>query len=81
MRIGIHEGTAIARDGDLFGQTVAMAARVGAEADGDEILVTEPVAAALAGNARFALTELRRRRAQGAAGRARALAGGVARRS
>ena len=57
VRIGIHEGTAIARDGDLFGQTVAMAARVGAEADGDEILVTEPVAAALAGNARFALTE------------------------
>jgi class 3 adenylate cyclase len=57
VRIGIHEGTAIARDGDLFGQTVAMAARVGAEAKGDEILVTEPVAAALAGNARFELTE------------------------
>ncbi len=57
VRIGIHEGTAIARDGDLFGQTVAMAARVGAKADGDEILVTEPVAAALAGNARFELTE------------------------
>jgi adenylate cyclase len=57
VRIGIHEGTAIARDGDLFGQTVAIAARVGAQADGDEILVTEPVAAALAGNSRFELTE------------------------
>jgi adenylate cyclase len=56
VRIGIHEGTAIARDGDLFGQTVAMAARVGACAEGDEILVTEPVASALAGNARFELT-------------------------
>ncbi len=58
VRIGIHEGTAIARENDLFGQTVAIAARVGAQADGDEILVTEPVAAALAGNARFELTEL-----------------------
>jgi adenylate cyclase len=56
VRIGIHEGTAIARDGDLFGQTVAMAARVAACADGDEILVTEPVARALADNARFELT-------------------------
>lgn len=56
VRIGIHEGTAIARDGDLFGQTVAMAARVGECADGDEILVTEPVASALAGNSRFELT-------------------------
>ena len=31
---------------------------MGARAEGDEILVTEPVAAALAGNARFELTEL-----------------------
>jgi class 3 adenylate cyclase len=57
VRIGIHEGPAIARDGDFFGQTVAIAARVGACAEGNEILVTEPVAAALAGNARFELTE------------------------
>jgi adenylate cyclase len=56
VRIGIHEGTAIARENDLFGQTVALAARVGACAEGDEILVTEPVAAALAGNSRFQLT-------------------------
>jgi adenylate cyclase len=58
VRIGIHEGPVIARDGDFFGQTVAIAARVGACADGSEILVTEPVASALAGNARFELTEL-----------------------
>jgi adenylate cyclase len=57
VRIGIHEGTAIARNGDLFGQTVAMAARVGAQAQGDEILVTRPVADALDGQPRFALTE------------------------
>jgi adenylate cyclase len=57
VRIGIHEGTAIARDGDLFGQTVAMAARVAALARGNEILVSEPVAAALEDHPRFALTE------------------------
>lgn len=56
VRIGIHEGTAIARNGDLFGQTVAMAARVAATAEGDEILVTQPVADSLADDARFRLT-------------------------
>jgi class 3 adenylate cyclase len=57
VRIGIHEGTAIARNGDLFGQTVATAARVGAQAQGDEILVTRPVAEALADDPRLELTE------------------------
>ncbi|MCW2779925.1 MAG: pH-sensitive adenylate cyclase [Marmoricola sp.] len=40
VRIGIHTGTVITRDGDYFGSNVAMAARVGAQAGGGEILVS-----------------------------------------
>lgn len=43
VRIGIHAGTVIARDGDYFGRNVAMAARVAARADGGEILVSDAV--------------------------------------
>jgi class 3 adenylate cyclase len=56
VRIGIHEGPAIARAGDLFGQTVAVAARVADHAAGAQILVTEPVADSLAEDARFRLS-------------------------
>jgi class 3 adenylate cyclase len=48
IRIGLHSGTAIERDGDYFGQNVALAARVAAQAQGGEILVTGEIAAALA---------------------------------
>ena len=48
VRIGLHTGTAIEREGDYFGRNVAMAARVAALADGGEILVTSEVAEALA---------------------------------
>jgi adenylate cyclase len=41
VRIGLHVGTAVARDGDYFGRNVAMAARVAAEARGGEILVSD----------------------------------------
>ena len=47
VRIGLHTGTAIEREGDYFGRNVAMAARVAAMADGGEILVTEEIADAL----------------------------------
>ncbi|MEP6816386.1 MAG: adenylate/guanylate cyclase domain-containing protein, partial [Marmoricola sp.] len=57
VRIGIHAGPAIARDGDYFGQTVAMAARVGAQAAGGQILVTQQVADELAEDGGFVLTE------------------------
>ena len=57
MRIGIHEGPAIARDGDYFGQSVAMAARVGAQAEGGEILVTQQVADDLRENGGFVLAD------------------------
>lgn len=48
VRIGLHTGTAIERDGDYFGQNVALAARVAAEAQGGEILVTGEIAEAMA---------------------------------
>lgn len=47
VRIGIHTGTVIAKDGDYFGRNVAMAARVAAQADGGEILVSEDTRARL----------------------------------
>jgi adenylate cyclase len=47
VRIGLHTGTAIERDGDYFGQNVALAARVAAQAQGSEILVTAEIAAAM----------------------------------
>lgn len=47
VRVGIHCGTAIERDGDLFGKNVAMAARVAAQAGGGEILVSDDIRAAL----------------------------------
>jgi adenylate cyclase len=43
VRVGVHCGTAIERDGDLFGRNVAMAARVAAQAAGGEILVSDDV--------------------------------------
>ncbi|RNL80091.1 adenylate/guanylate cyclase domain-containing protein [Nocardioides marmorisolisilvae] len=47
VRIGLHTGTAIERDGDYFGQNVALAARVAGQAQGGEILVTAEIAEAL----------------------------------
>ncbi len=47
VRIGLHTGTAIERAGDYFGQNVALAARVAAQAQGGEVLVTAKIAAAL----------------------------------
>ena len=43
VRIGAHKGSAVHRDGDLFGRNVAFAARVAAQAKGGEILVSESV--------------------------------------
>jgi class 3 adenylate cyclase len=54
VRIGLHTGTAIERDGDYLGQNVALAARVTARAAGGEILVTSEVAEACAGDYVFA---------------------------
>ncbi len=43
VRIGIHTGQVVARDGDYFGRNVAMAARVADLASGGEILVSDAV--------------------------------------
>ncbi len=43
VRMGLHTGHAIEREGDYFGRNVAMAARVASQAVGGEILVSEPV--------------------------------------
>jgi adenylate cyclase len=43
VRIGIHMGKSVRRGDDLFGRNVAMAARVAGEADGGEVLISEPV--------------------------------------
>jgi adenylate cyclase len=43
VRIGIHTGKSVRRGDDLFGRNVAMAARVAAQADGGETLVSEVV--------------------------------------
>src|SRR5215218_797949 len=43
VRIGIHTGEAIQRNGDFFGRSVICAARVAAQAEGGEILISSLV--------------------------------------
>ncbi|MBY4275545.1 adenylate/guanylate cyclase domain-containing protein [Rhodococcus fascians] len=43
VRMGVHVGSSVRRGDDLFGLNVAMAARVAGQADGGEILVSEPI--------------------------------------
>jgi class 3 adenylate cyclase/YHS domain-containing protein len=43
VRVGMHHGPAIEREGDWFGATVNLAARVAGVAAGGEVLVTEVV--------------------------------------
>ncbi|MEO5653442.1 MAG: adenylate/guanylate cyclase domain-containing protein [Marmoricola sp.] len=57
VRIGLHTGTAIERDGDYFGRNVAMAARVASMADGGEILVSSELAERLGESSGYDLTE------------------------
>jgi class 3 adenylate cyclase len=51
---GVHAGPVIERDGDYFGATVNLAARVAAEAGAGQVLVTPPVAAQPAEDLEFA---------------------------
>lgn len=44
VRIGLHRGTAVERDGDWFGRNVALAARIAAVAEGGEVLVSDEIA-------------------------------------
>jgi len=45
VRVGLHHGAAVERDGDYFGAAVNLAARVSAVATGGEVLVTGQTAA------------------------------------
>ncbi|MEP7214809.1 MAG: adenylate/guanylate cyclase domain-containing protein [Anaerolineaceae bacterium] len=51
VRVGLNAGEPIEEDGDLFGATVILAARIAAKADGGEILIPEPVRHLLSGKA------------------------------
>jgi adenylate cyclase len=42
VRVGVHTGPAVARDGDWFGSTVNLASRLAACAGAGEVLVSEP---------------------------------------
>ncbi len=53
VRIGIHMGKSVRRGDDLFGRNVAMAARVAGQADGGEILVSDPVRNAVGDEQQF----------------------------
>jgi class 3 adenylate cyclase len=45
VRVGLHHGPAVERNGDYFGAAVNLAARVSALASGGEVLVSGPTAA------------------------------------
>jgi adenylate cyclase len=57
VRIGIHTGRVLSRDGDYFGRNVAMAARVAGCAEGGEVLASGAVREALDDDAAVVLHE------------------------
>lgn len=58
VRIGIHTGKVVSRDGDYFGRNVAMAARVGDLAEGGEVLASAAVLECLEEDAAVELAEV-----------------------
>lgn len=58
VRIGIHTGTVISKDGDYFGRNVAMAARIGELATGGEVLASAAVYESLDDDASVRLVEM-----------------------
>ncbi|MFT4300022.1 MAG: adenylate/guanylate cyclase domain-containing protein [Aeromicrobium sp.] len=59
VRIGVHRGAVVARDGDYFGSNVALAARVAAEAHGGEVLVSNDLREALIDSTEFVFDDVR----------------------
>jgi class 3 adenylate cyclase len=53
VRIGLHVGETVSREGDYFGRNVAMAARIAAAADGGEVLVSDDLRSAIADGSGF----------------------------
>ncbi|WP_370247143.1 adenylate/guanylate cyclase domain-containing protein [Nocardioides sp.] len=58
VRIGIHTGRVVTKDGDYFGRNVALAARIGSIATGGEVLVSDAVHEALDDDAAVELVEM-----------------------
>ncbi len=73
VRMGLHTGQAIREEGDLFGRSVILAARIAAQAGGGEILVSEPLreAAEASSENGFSFGEERELELKGLAGRHR----------
>ncbi len=61
IRVGMHTGSAVERDGDWFGSTVNIAARVSGEAGGGQVLLTEATREAAEEMAEIHLVERGRR--------------------
>ncbi len=57
VRIGIHTGQVVAKDGDYFGENVALAARVANLASGGEVLCSDAVRESLEEDAAVALVD------------------------
>jgi class 3 adenylate cyclase len=68
VRVGIHAGTVVEKDGDFFGTNVAMAARVAAQAQGGEILVSDRVRQALRETEDVVLVDVRETELKGLPG-------------
>ena len=71
VRMGIHAGKSVRRGDDLFGRNVAMAARVAAQADGGQILVSEAVRDSIGGQDDIAFDDGRDVELKGFAGKHR----------
>ena len=72
VRMGLHTGQAIREEGDIFGRSVILAARIAAQARGGEILVSAPLREAAGGSGNgFAFDEGRELELKGLAGRHR----------
>jgi class 3 adenylate cyclase len=51
--VGIHAGPIVVQDGDYFGRTVNLAARIAGQAGAGQVLVTDEVVAAGSDGVRF----------------------------
>jgi adenylate cyclase len=65
VHLGIEHGAVIERDGDVFGGTVNVAARIAASAGPGELLAGPGAASALRGDSRFTITPLGGRELKG----------------
>ena len=65
VRIGLHTGEVIREQDDFFGHTVILAARIGAKANGCEILVSGVLRGLVAGSHEFQFGESREEQLKG----------------